>query len=430
MFRLFKRIPILKGPSVRRLNLLANQKAVIGNYGFVINVVSGAYIGGLVVCFTSLYLLYNDANERQKIPFELRIADQVTAVKAINKDDILESPRFAVKHYKRLLIELAKQADPTLEVDETLFDVPVIPSEILIYHKSNEFSNFYIDIVLRYAKALLAKGQLEPSVKMLQKIIDDDELFFKLGGVDRLSECCRLLNKMSEESGYLQRALDLIQYSSKQVHIEKGLIQEDSRLTDELVLILNDMAFTKAKRHDMTSALNIYLSNLKVLTSLQKKLETGEASQVQNPFFNCDEVNVTLLVNEIKAHVAEILWFKGHRKSAILWNEEIIESIYFDHGSNEKVTLIAFNVLTDLVTMYGNLGNITSQRRCQKLLEQIDVINMKSGEVLWYDSFIKRFAKIIYNKGPLGILEKPLRERFGSAQRIEELEEFEEEDVE
>ena len=152
----------------RSIKLSASQLSAVKGWGFVINIIAGAYIGGLLVCFGLLYLLYLDANDRQHIPFELSFKNQMTTVKAINKDDVLKSPRYAVKHYRRLLIELARAEDPNLEFDEyseqNRFMVPIINSSVLVYEKSNDFANFYIDIVLRYAKALLAKGELDTSI--------------------------------------------------------------------------------------------------------------------------------------------------------------------------------------------------------------------------------------------------------------------------
>lgn len=424
--------PLLRTPitPVRRLQLSAKSRAVIGNYGFVVNILAGGYIGGLLVCFASFYFMYSDANSRQHIPFELSFNDQINAVKAINKDDVLLSPRYAVKHYRRLLIDFAKEVDPTIEVPDGTFEVPIIPASVLVYEKSNNFANFYVDIVMRYAKALLAKGKLEPGIKMLLEIVDNDEIFYKLGNVERLAECCRLLHKMAGDN-YLARAIDLISRTDPRVKIDNHcIIAENSRLTDELILVLNDIAFSMAKLGSYADSLNVYLSTLKALTHVGEMVDEDSFTQVQYPFFNCDKTNITVLSNEIRSHVAEVLWAMGHKKTSVVWNEEVVELMYFQHGSSKKVTVMLVNVLTNLIRQYKQMGNMTSVKRCQSLLEHIDVVNIETPDLDWYDNFIKRFSKIMYQRGPLGIIEKPLRERFGKPEPLPELEQMEEEDVE
>ena len=87
----------------------------------------------LIVSFGLCYLLYSDANQRQNIPFELSLDDHINAVMAINKDDVCESPRHATKHYRRLLIDLAKQELATTTIDESKFDnrydVPILSTD-------------------------------------------------------------------------------------------------------------------------------------------------------------------------------------------------------------------------------------------------------------------------------------------------------------
>lgn len=448
------RSPIIRPPprisiltQSRSIKLSASQLGAVKGWGFVINIVAGAYIGGLLVCFGLLYLLYLDANDRQHIPFELSFKNQITAVKAVNKDDILKSPRYAVKHYRRLLIELAKSEEPELQFDENLdtnrFVVPIIDPEVLIYEKSNDFSNFYIDIVLRYAKALLAKGELDTSIYVLQRIIDDDQLFYKLGDAERLSQCCRLLSKVcprnEDKIAYLERSIDMLRSTFTSLVLDVNyLVQDNSRITDELMLCLNGLAFTFAKSSSaqkkkekdlyLSKALNIYLANLKKLTLIQQNLADANHTQANYPLFNCDSSNLKMLNAEIKAHISEIMWAKGYKKNAVSWGEDVIEEIYFDHSSDTRASPILINALRNLIVMYDSMNDVRSRKRCEKLIDELSVFELDNSS--WYDSVINRFCKIIYNKGPLGIIEKSLSERFGRPKPIPEIEEFEEEDEE
>jgi hypothetical protein len=425
---------------IRSFQLSTPQLALVKNYGFVINVLAGAYIGGLIVCLGLLYLMYYDANERQHIPFELSFDNHITAVKAINKDDVLKSPRYAVKHYRRLLIELAKQAEPELKYDEenedTRYYVPLLSSDVLLYEKSNDFANFYIDIVLRYAKSLLAKGLLEPSIYTLSTIINDDDLFYKIGDAERLSQCCRLLSKVDHDSNnkisILKRSIDMLCRTFSGVNLDDNyLLQDGSKVTDEVLYCLNDLASNMARTNDknlLNQALNIYLSNLKKLTEIKELVDNEHQAQVKYPLFNCERNNVVLSINEVRAHIGEVMWAKGYKKNAISWNEEVVEDIYFDQGGSIKGSQILVNVLNNLILMYTKTKDIRAKNRCENLLDQLQVCETDS--VTWYDSVVNRFSKIIYNKGPLGILEKPISERFGRPQPVPNIEEFEEEDVE
>lgn len=430
----------------RTFKLSAPAFNAVKGWGTVVNIAAGAYIGGLLICLGLLAFMYNDANDRQNIPFELSFNNQITAVKAINKDDVLKSPRYANKHYRRLLIELARESDPGLDFDESLdenkYNVPLIDSKTLMYKKSTKFSNFYIDIVLRYAKTLLAKGQLETSVNILKKIIDDDELFYNLGDAERLSQCCRLISKVSNNNDqklfYLERSIDMLSSTFSFVHLDKNYLLEDqSTITDELFTCLNELAFGMAKtstsksiskkeREEFLSrALNIYLANLKTLTKIK---HFASSAQVRYPLFNCDSDNITMSINEIKAHIAEILWAKGFKQNAISWSEEVVEDIYFTHSTSARASPILISVLNNLITMYGSIKDIRSKKRCEALRLELNVF--ESEEPSWYDSVIERFSNIIYQKGPLGIIEKALSERFGSPKRVPLIEEYEEEDLE
>ncbi|EGV66704.1 hypothetical protein PSN45_002676 [Yamadazyma tenuis] len=423
--------------------------SALRGWGTVINIIGGAYIGGLIVCFGSLYFLYHDANERQPIPFELSFADQKTAVMAINKDDALKSPRYAVKHYRRLLIELAKKENPKLEFDESdpknQYRAPFLDSHTLVHKKSNTFANFYIDIVSRYAKALLAKGQLEISVETLQKLVNDDEIFFRLGDAERLSQCGRLLARISptvdEKESLLKRCITMIGSTFSSIHVDENyLLQNSSRITDELISCLNDMAFAYAKesthsslsRHQkqdyLSKALNIYLSNLKTVQQVQHSVVSGQKNQTNYPLFNCNEENLQMLVNEIRSHVSEIMWSKGYKQNAISWSEEVVDDIYYINSSSKRANHILIDVLANLTTMYHQIRNRTSEERCIQL--QKGLSHYDSNESSWYDNLVGRFCRIIYNKGPLGVIEKALVERFGPPRRLLEIEEFEDEDTE
>lgn len=430
----------------RSIQLSASQLSAVKGWGFVINIFAGAYIGGLIVCFGLLYLLYLDANDRQHIPFELSFKNQMTTVKAINKDDVLKSPRYAVKHYRRLLIELAKEEDPNLEFDENSpenrFVVPIIDSSVLVHEKSNDFANFYIDIVLRYARSLLAKGELDTSIYVLKEIIDDNQLFYNLGDAERLSQCCRLLSKVcprnEDKVAYLERSIHMLKSTFSSVVLDDNyLLQDNSRVTDELVSCLNELASTFAKASSinkkekdlyLTKALNIYLANLKKLTTIQQNITALQQTQANYPLFNCDENNIKMLIAETKAHISEVMWAKGYKKNAISWGEEVVEEIYFAHSSEPRAPPLLIGVLRNLTVMYESLKDVRSVKRCNKLLDELSVFEL--NESSWYDNTINRFCKIIYNKGPLGVIEKSLSERFGSPQRLLEIEEFEDEDKE
>lgn len=429
---------------IRQFSLGSGAQALRG-WSPVLNILCGAYIGGLIVCFGSLYVLYEDADDRQPIPFELSFKNQITAVKAINKDDALKSPRYAVKHYRRLLIELAKEAG--IEFDEAdpenKYRAPILDSNTLIHKRSTKFANFYIDIVSRYAKALLAKGQLDISVETLEKLVYDQEIFYRLGDAERLSQCARLLARISpsleQTEALLTRSIDMIEKTFSSVLINpQYLLQDNSTVTDELITCLNELAFAYAKESInakktlkqlyLSKALNIYLANLKTMQKIQTNIETGKSTQSSYPLFNCQEENLSIIINEIRSHVSEIMWSKGYKKNAISWGEEIIDDIYYKNSSNKRANDLLLNVFSNLIAMYNKTGNRLGVQRCEKL--ELKLKSYEANNDGWYDNFIARFCKIIYNKGPLGVLEKGLLERIGPSKRLLELEEFEQEDVE
>lgn len=431
----------------RNLSLSGTQRGALRGWSTVINIVAGAYIGGLLVCGGSLYFLYFDANERQHIPFELLFKDQIVAVKAINKDDVLGSPRYAVKHYRRLLINMAKESGLDFDDEklENRYEIPIIDAEQLIKHHSTDFANFYIDIVLRYSKALLAKGELGSSIHMLKAIIDNDTVFQHIGDAEKLSQCSRLLSKicpdLEDKIKYLTRSIDMLESTFASVKLDDNyLVQDNSRVTDELIACLNNLAFVLAassknpklkrsvKDDLLSKSLNIYLSNLKILTHMNETITSGELTQASYPLFNCDPNNMIMVLAEIKAHISEVMWAKGYKKNAISWGEEVIEDIYYNHSNSARASPILTNVLQNLITMYTKTKDKQNREKCEQLV--VELVVFDNDPKSWYDSIINRFCKIIYNKGPLGIIEKGIAERFGRPQRLPEIEEFEEEDVE
>lgn len=417
--------------------------------GTVVNALALAYAGGLVVCGGALYFLYSDANSRQRIPYELGIDNTILTVKAIGKDDVLESPRYAVKHYRRLLIELAKKEIPDLEFEENLPDglrnyvVPLLPATILFDKKSSKFANFYVDIVLRYARALLAKGLLQEPTLLLKRMVDDDEIFNSIGSPERMSQCCRTLSKICEDPEeqlqYLKRSVKLLTDTFRSLDVDSEyLLSADSQLTDELLRSLNAIAFFRArtasnlpkrqKAKSLDQALNIYLANLRVLSSIQQQITTRERTQASFPLINCDLDDLNMGVAEIKAHISEIFWARGHKESAIAWGEEVVHEIYFDNTRVAKASPILAGVLGNLRLMYTKLNRPEDVQRCEAL--QNDLFFFDKGRSAWYDSLIQRFTKIIYYRGPLGVIEKALKERIGPAQPLPDIEEYEDEDEE
>lgn len=427
----------------------ASRGTALQGWATILSTVAYAYVGGLIICGGSLYLLYKDATSRQNIPFELGIDDTILTIKAIGKDDVLESPRYAVKHYRRLLIDLAKKENPNLSFDETSpegernYSVPLIPADVLFHSKSAAFANFYVDIVLRYARALLSKGNMKDSLQILKGIVDDDLIFYSVGDPEKMSQCCRTLSKVTEDPQeqfkYLEKSINMLTETFKNVTVDENyLLAENSKLTDELLLSLNGLAFTharnaislpkKQKMAELNKALNIYLANLKSLTSIKDQIESREVTQASFPLINCDLDNLTMSIAEIKAHVSEILWARGNKESAIAWGEELVHDVFFENGRVAKASPVLDDVLKNLMTMYTQLKRPEDVERCEKLRKEL--VFFEKGKLPWYDSLIKRFTKIIYYRGPLGVIEKAIKERFGPGQYLPDIEEYEDEDEE
>ncbi|CAK7901391.1 hypothetical protein CAAN1_06S03928 [[Candida] anglica] len=434
-------------PSFNRgLKLNAAQLGAAKGWGTVFNIFAGAYLGGVIVCCGSLYWLYQDANERQPIPFELRFKDQITAVEAINKDDVLRSPQYAVKHYKKLLTELYLQNSSGQESSEATdsdgsssFVVPVIPAEVLLKEKSNGFANFYIDIVLRYSRALLSRGQSDASVTMLRKIIDDEEIFYRIGNAESLAQGCRILSRLETDPhvkvAYLMHALDMLTRTHPTLRYDNHyMIQDNSRLTNEFISCLNGLAFAYAKASKsapkreqqdlLTDSLNIYLANLKMITSVEEKIASNELSERHFPLFTADPLTLKMSIAEIKAHISEIIWAKGYKQNAIGWGEEVVDVVFYEYNNTSRAAPILINTLRNLVNMYGSMKDTVNQERCQRMLTGLEIYEHDPQS--WHDTTLARFSKIIYNKGPLGILEKAINERYGAPKPVPNLEEFEE----
>ncbi|CAK9438528.1 uncharacterized protein LODBEIA_P27520 [Lodderomyces beijingensis] len=436
----------------RTLKISANAISGLSKWGPVINVLAGVYIGGLIVSLGSFYFIYHDANSRERIPFELSFQDQMEAVLAINKDDVLEKPRFAVKHYRKLLMHLAKETDPSLDESEYPgFVVPVIDAETLVYHKSNKFSNFYIDLILRYSKALLAKGELDAAIHTLTQVIDNDLIYYKIGDAERLSGCSRLLASVyadpQDRVHTLQRSIDMLSktYSSIQLNDDYTL-QKNTKVSDELISCLNDLAFqlaqiatspqsklSKSQRSkQLNESLAIYLSNLQALTTMRESLELRKTNQSHYPLFNVHRENLITQISAIKAHISEILWYEGAKQKAVSWSEEVLKEIYYDNASSARVQPILENVLDNLIQMYTKMRQPQDVERCKELKSEMSSYARgradQDGFDAWYDALIKRWSGVLYDQGPLGIIVKPLSERFGPEQRIRPLEEFEKED--
>lgn len=431
-----------------RRQLSSNMLGSLRSGGIIANILGGAYLGGLIVCFGSLYFLYQDADQRQHIPFLVGLENTVIAVKGIGKDDVLRLPRHAVKHYRRLLVNMGLKVDENYKFEEDVngernYLVPLVDSDVLVKKKGADFANFYIDIVLRYSRALIPKGHAAESISMLKQIIDNDDVFYRLGDAERMSQCCRLLSdispSISAKEHYLKRAIDMLSLTFLRVHLKDYLLQEDLRVTDELIQSLNSLAFvyaTGSKTHRnkkeknalLSQALNIYLANLKGVTAVEKDILSGHSTQASYPLFNCDEDNLRMVTAEIKGHISEILWAKNYKDSAVAWGEEVVEEIYFDHKNLARATPILAAVLDNLIVMHGKLKDKESKERCISLRESLR--GFDRDEPSWYDSVVNRFSKIIYYRGPLGILEKALKERFGPPEKLPELEEHEDEDKE
>ncbi|CAI5757560.1 unnamed protein product [Candida verbasci] len=420
MFKSIRPVVFKRGLKVTRPKL-----SNLNQWKTIVQILTGAYIGGIIVISGSLYFIYSDANKRQPIPLELNINDQVNSVMAINKDEVLGSPRFASKHYRALLVNLYKEIYPDYK-ETNGYDIPILDYQALL-KKNTKFVNFYIDMVLRYAKTLLAKGESQISVSILRRIINDDFIFENLADPEKLSNGSRLLSKITsdtnEKEQLLNRSIAMLS-SAFNFQVKDNIIQ-NMKLSDELLFCLNDLAFVYAKSGKLNESLTIYLSNLKILEEIKTSLENGK-SQINYPLFNCNSENITLQICSLKAHISEILFAKNYKDKAIQMSQEVIDEIFYDYNSNPNVSPILINVLHNLKAMYKKIGDEKEMSKCQNMIDGLPLFDADLRKS-FYDEMISKWSKIIYELGPIGIITKPLSERYGPKQRIKELEEIENE---
>lgn len=410
----------------------------MGRYGLVINILSGAYLGAMLVSFGLLYWLYSDASSREKIPWNLPLNVQIELVQAINKDDVLQSPRYALKHYRHVLdkiYEAYSGATPSEQIiipisPEKGGDLHILSSELLMACPP-AIANFYIDMLLRYAKTLLARGERAGGIALLKHVVSDQSIFQSLGDAERLAQACRVMGRTvgtCDRISFLQRAIEMLVDSFAGFAVSpQYVLDASSRILDELVASLCELAAaqvhlaretkdSEAKNDLLARLLHIYLGVLRPLVQVR---ENG----VRYPLFDCSQNNVVVLENAVRSHILELLWAQGYKKSATAWGEQILSDVYFDHASEPQLGPILTNTLRNLITMYTELGQPLARARCTKLLQNVEIYDAGPPK-LWYASTLARFSNIIYNMGPLGIIVKPLGERFAAPQRLEELHEY------
>lgn len=424
----------------------------LGTVKYIIQALTGIYCGIVLVSLGSFYILYQDANDRQYIPFwDTSLDDKINSVLAINKEEVCESPKHAIKHYRRLLIELAKQEYPDLNEDQfdNKFNVPILSNEFLMQNKTPKFINFYIDMILRYCKCLLSKGQVEVSIGLLSKIVNDEFLFYKVGDAEKLSGSSRILAKITNDPEQaipiLTRTIDMLTKNNRSMIIDDNyILDQNSRVSDELISCLNDLASNfaklsksskiskKQKSELLNKSLQIYLSELRSLQDMRSSIELGKSNQANYPLFNCERANLVTMINTIKAHISEVMWVKGYKENAIDWSEQVLNDLYMDRFSDSRIGPILLHVLNNLELMYGNTKQSKDIERIKQLKHDVRIydIRNKFDNLSWYEKTLKRMSKVIYAKTPLGLIERSLKGRFDPNQRIQDLEEFEDEDDE
>ncbi|RCK56515.1 hypothetical protein Cantr_05325 [Candida viswanathii] len=424
----------------------------LGTTKFIIQALTGIYCGMVVVTLALFYILYKDANDRQFIPFrDTSFDDKVNSVLAINKDEVCESPRHAVKHYRRLLIDLAKQEYPDLKEEEfgNRYNVPLLSTDFLIQNKTPKFINFYVDMILRYCKCLLSKGEADISIKLLSQVVNDDFLFNKVGDAEKLSASSRILAKITNDPEraipILTRTIDMLTTNNRSLRVDDNyVLEERSKVSDELVNCLNDLASNlaklskspktskKQKNELLNKSLQIYMSELGSLQEMRTSIELGKTNQATYPLFNCDRANLVTMINTIKAHISEVMWAKGYKENAIDWSEQILNDLYLDRFSDARVGTILLHVLSNLELMYTNVKQPEDVERVKQLKHDVRIYDVRNkfDNLSWYDKTLKRMSKVIYAKTPLGLVERSLKGRFDPNQKIQELEEFEDEDDE
>lgn len=410
----------------------------IGVVRSVANVAAGAYIGGLAVCCGSLYLVYSDADTRQHIPRLLPYTAQWEAATAISKDDVLRSPRYAVKHYRRLLLDMAGAAP-----EDGSYMVPLVDPQTLRRGPADE-TNFYLDMVARYATALLAKGEPETLVALLRRVVDD-ELFFEAGDPERMARCARILARAAPESAVpvLLRSARMLAATFANVSMRDYVLQDGSRASNELLATLDALAAAETQRWrrrlwlgrwrktELHRALAIYTANLRLVDGLERAAAAGAAAQArtqaQMPLVDCSARALRARAGALRAHIGEVLWALGSRTSAVAWSEDVVAALYHARASDARVGPVLLGVLTNLVAMHTKMGHPAQAQRCAEMRASVQLFEQQTQ--LWRDSVVLRVSRILHHRGPLGVIEKPLSERFAQPTRVPDIEEYEAEDA-
>lgn len=417
--------------SLTRSILVLRLAGTAQRYGLAINIVAGAYFGGAIVIGGSLLWLYLDASSRQNIPWLLPQQVQIELVRAINKDDVLMEPRFALKHYRLVLEQLHKLYHKDEDTCPSSLVVPPILSTPVILSLDPGMANFYVDILLRYARSLLARGLVDEGSSILHRVITDNDLFHALGDAERIAQSCRVISRLvpaSDRVLYMQRSIRMLESTFAGISVTPDFtLAPDSRILEELMLSLTDLASAKtalaqqasstAEREKLLLELfNIFLSSLQPLVRIRQGQETHR-------LFDCSRNNVVVWENSVRAHIAEVLWARGYRRQAVAWSEEVLADVYYDHANEPRLGSILEGVLQNLSAMYGTLKRPAAQNRCQRLLQEMTRFDA-APETSWLENTLVRFSKIMYHEGPFGIIIRPLLNRFSLPQKLPDLYEY------
>jgi hypothetical protein len=296
---------------------------------------------------------------------------------------------------------------------------------------------------------LLSKGEADISIKLLSQVVNDDFLFNKVGDAEKLSASSRILAKITNDPEraipILTRTIDMLTTNNRSLRVDDNyVLEERSKVSDELVNCLNDLASSLAKLSKspktskkqkgelLNKSLQIYMSELGSLQEMRTSIELGKTNQATYPLFNCDRANLVTMINTIKAHISEVMWAKGYKENAIDWSEQILNDLYLDRFSDARVGTILLHVLSNLELMYTNVKQPEDVERVKQLKHDVRIYDVRNkfDNLSWYDKTLKRMSKVIYAKTPLGLVERSLKGRFDPNQKIQELEEFEDEDDE
>ena len=227
--------------------------------------------------------------------------------------------------------------------------------------------------------------------------------FFKLGDAEKLSSSSQYWLKLLLillKIFILQRSIDMLIETNKSMQIDNDyILLENSKISDELINCLNDLASNLAKLSQSQSqgqqkllnqSLQIYLSELRSLQTIRLKIESNQANQATYPLFNVDRANLIGMINTIKAHISEIMWVKGHKDKAINFLEQILQELYYDRYSDPKFGPILLNVLNNLEIMYHNLHKPEDVKRCQNLKHDVSIYEIRNRfDIPWYDRVMK-----------------------------------------